>query len=95
MSENSKTQTAVENLISEIETKSAEHDLYLHRYQTNGSNHRTEITYVLHNSADKPARSAHCDGYEDAVFLGQIEGCSKRCEAFREMMGMLKLVNSL
>ena len=91
----SETQTAVENLISEIKTLAAEQELYLHRFQTNGGNHSTTITYALHNSAEKPATSKHCTGYNDSVVLSQNEGCSKRCEAFRELIKLLDIVNSL
>ena len=91
----SEPQTAVENLISEIETIAAKHDLYLHRFQTNGSNHRTTITYALHDSADKPTTGKLCVGYCDAVVLGQAEGSTKRCEAYRELSKLLETVKSL
>lgn len=92
MSEN---KTIVENLISEIETTAAAHDLHLYRYQTNGNNHSTTITYVLHDSGEKPPTAKHCTRHNDSIVLGKREGSTKRCEAYRKLSKMLEFAKTL
>ena len=78
----------VKILIGNIETKAAEHGLYLHRYQTNLGSYRVRVIYALHDNPEKPARSASCSG--PAVTLSNREGTTERCEAYRKLSELLE-----
>lgn len=81
---------AVQSLIKNIEVKAAEKGLFLHRYQSNKGKFSYIITYALHSSAERPAKSAACDG--DSVQLSQCEGTTERCEAYRQLSELLTVI---
>lgn len=78
----------VEQLIEEIKAKAAEKGLFLHRYQSNYSRHAVSVVYAIDSREQKPARAIMCDGA--AVLMQQLEGKTKKCEAYRELSELLE-----
>lgn len=80
----------VEILVEQISKAAAEKNLYLHRYQTNGSNHRVKITYCLHDDEIKPTRSEKCNGGK--ITLSHLEGKTEKCEAYKKLSTLMEYI---
>lgn len=80
----------VQKLIEDIKIAAAANSLYLHRYQTNGGNHATRITYALHHSVERPMRSDQCSHWR--VSISQNEGTTARCEAYRKLTKLMSVI---
>ena len=73
-----------EQLVYETERVAKEKGLHLHRYQTDLGGRRVRIRHAAHHTETKPHNSNMCD-YMSAP-IGQIEGSTRRCEAYRILM---------
>lgn len=80
--------TLVTALVDRIAAEATRRDLYLYRYQTSQGRYVRSVTYALHSSEVRPARGNLCDS--GSVVLSQLEGCTDRCEAYRELNSFLR-----
>ena len=71
-------------LVREIEKRAEERGLTLSRWQTNGQNHRTTVTYMLH-SGERAAQARLQGGDVFTVTLSALEGATPRCEAYKAL----------
>lgn len=82
-----------EQLLQETERVANEKGLHLHRYQTNLGGRRGRIRYTAHRTETKPHNSNMCD-YMSAP-IGQIEGSTRRCEAYRALMHFKNMLEEI
>lgn len=82
-----------EQLLQETKRVANENGLHLHRYQTNLGGHRVRIRYAAHHTETKPHNSNMCD-YMSAP-IGQIDGSTRRCEAYRTLMHFKNMLDEI
>lgn len=83
--------TDVVLLVRELEQACAERGLTLSRWQTNHSRFALAITWAAHQG-ERPAQSRYLADHWPMVKLSQLEGKTKRCQAYRLLSVLLEKV---
>ena len=87
-------ETDVCDIIDEIKTEATKRKLFLHRYSNSCCNYNDKIIYVINNSETKPEKPYGRFCLKTKV-MRQKEGCSKRCEAYRELANLLRKLKNI
>lgn len=88
-----KLSTIVEQLIDELETECHARGLTLSRWQANGGNYATTISYAAHTGERASQyRRLPQDTIRAEAVLSQSEGATERCEAYRKLSKMLEII---
>lgn len=78
--------SAVGQLVSQIEETAKERGLTFSRWQANKAGRAVEITYIVHSGErEAQARYQPDDSIVAIARLGQMEGSTTRCEAYRRL----------
>lgn len=88
--------SAVGQLVSKIESVCNQKGFTLSRWQSNQGSHRVSITYAVHTG--ERAGQFRCQQTENVKsyeYLSQMEGSTKRSEAYRKLSRMLAEIEAL
>ena len=83
-------ESEVVDLVQRIEARADGMGLTVSRWETSGpfSSHDKTITWAVH-SGERPERSGSLPDYAPRVVLSNVEGQTKRCEAFKRLSELL------
>lgn len=83
----------VEQLVNELANKAKAKGLTLSRWQANKSGHAVTVTYALH-TGERAAQFRYQpeEGIVDYVKLDNLEGSTKKCEAYREISELARSI---
>jgi hypothetical protein len=85
--------TAVGQVVAQLETEAARRQMTLSRWQANQGSHKVSITYAIH-SGERAGQARYQEGVLAQAHLSQMEGTTSRSEAYRRFSALLNEVRN-